>query len=223
MKKIVVAAIALASTTAFAGGFDGPFVQLGIGGSSTGTKVSGTTVNTTSVDGTNSQGSFNGLVAGGYSQSFGNFNLAANLFYVIGNQKAGSKTSNGLNTDGESVSENYNSKLKNTWGISIEPGWNFTESTLGYAKLAWVMSQANTSMNYHNNVGGFDTTPSTSKTINGFGYGLGVKQMITKNIYAGVDLMGVSYQSYSVTDADLGTFNNRPRQFLGFASIGYKF
>lgn len=223
MKKTLVAALALAASTAFAGGFDGPFVQLGIGGSATGTKVSGTGIGTASVDGTNTQGNVNGLVSGGYSKSFEGFNLAANLFYVIGNQNAGNKTSNGVNSDGESNTETYNSKLKNTWGISVEPGWNFTDSTLGYVKLAWVMSQANTNFNYTNNVGGFNANPSTSKTINGFGYGLGLKQMITKNVFAGVDLMGVSYQSYSLSDPDLGSFSNRPMQFMGFASIGYKF
>lgn len=222
-KIIVLLASTIFSASAMAGGFDGPFVQVGIGGSSTGTKVSNTAVGTASVDGTQTQTSFNGLLAVGYSKSFGEFNIAGNVFYVAGNQNAGNKTSNGVNSDGESNTETYNSKLKNTFGISIEPGWNFSNSTLGYLKLAWVMSQANTNFTYTNNVGGFTTSPSASKNINGFGYGLGLKQMITKNAYAGIDLMAVNYQSYSVTDSVLGSFNNKPTQYMGFVTVGYKF
>ena len=211
MKKIAIAAaLGAASTLAMAGGFDGPFVQLGIGGSSTSTKVTG--ADTGSVNGTKSSGSFNGIVAGGYSQSIGSagFNMAANIFYVIGNQNSGN---GGNSSDGVTTTQ----KQKNTFGISVEPGWNFTDSTLGYVKLAWVNSQTNTSFNSS------DSNGSAKSNVNGFGYGLGVKQLLTKNIFVGVDLMGVSYGSASnAFDSNSGV-SAKPSQFLGFASVGYKF
>lgn len=228
MKQLILAgAIAALSGTALAAGaFDGPFVQLGIGGSGTSTKISGTD---SSFDGSSSQGSFNGLVSAGWSQSIGTegFNLGANLFYVIGNQNAGQKNNTyGVEGSGwtASVTESGQSTLKNTFGISVEPGWNFTESTLGYVKLAWVNSRLDGNLNMSYTCPACTTTSgsaseSSTKTINGFGYGLGVKQLVTKNIFVGVDLMGVTYGSANYD----GGMSAKPSQFLGFASVGYKF
>ena len=238
-KLAIAAALGAASTMAIAGGFDVPFVQLGIGGSATYNKISDAqTEEGGSLNGTQSGGSFNGLVAAGYSQDFGafnsslkGFNLAANIFYVIGNQKAGSNSTNWAGTDDNGTamnkSLNGNYKLQNTWGISVEPGWNFTESTLGYVKLAWVNSQAKSNVDYtdSNSVGVVDTV-NGSKNINGFGYGLGVKHLVTKNIYVGVDLMGVTYGNSftnSVASDNSSFVKNKFSQFMGFASVGYKF
>lgn len=234
LKKIVVSvALAASTASAMAGGFDGPFVQLGMGGSATSTKVSGLEFTNSNIsgDGTTSQGNANGLFAAGYSQDLGafneslkGFNLAANLYYVIGNQNAGQTNMGGVDGWGDTRGLNANYKLKNTWGISVEPGYNFTDSTLGFVKLAWVNSQGNVNGSYSNSdpSSGGNGTISESKNINGFGYGLGVKQLLTKNIYAGIDLMGVTYGSYKPSDSD-GTTSFKPTQFMGFASIGYKF
>lgn len=231
-KLAIAAALGAASTLAVAGGFDGPFVQLGIGGASTSTKVSNLTFDNSDINGngTKSSGSFNGLVSGGYSQDFGafneslkGFNLAANLFYVIGNQNSGNSSMAGVDGWGDQRAGNFNYKLKNTWGISVEPGWNFTESTLGFVKLAWVNTQFNGNGSYSSSSADPSATGTLneSKTLNGFGYGLGVKQLVTKNIFLGVDLMGVTYNSF--TPSDSGGANFKPSQFMGFASVGYKF
>ena len=247
-KLAIAAALGAASTLAMAGGFDGPFVQLGIGGSATYNKIGDMQFDhagSPSLNGTQSGSSFNGIVSGGYSKDMGafneslkGFNLAANLFYVIGNQKAGSNSSSGIDywddgtTANATLSGNY--KLENTWGISIEPGWNFTESTLGYLKLAWVNSYAKSNATYNAVNTDGDTGYATingSKNINGFGYGIGVKHLITKNIYLGVDLMGVTYgNSFKNTvgntngsGAGDSVLSNKFSQFMGFASVGYKF
>ena len=238
MKKLTLAlSMAAIATSALAGGFDGPFVQLGVGGSDTKTNESGVSSYATpaSNNGNHSQGSVNGLVAVGYSQDFGifnpslkGFNLAANLFYVIGNQAAGNPNSSGNGIwMGAPISNNISTsnKLQNTFGISIEPGWNFTESTLGFVKLAWVTSQSK------NNVSYSDSLPdayqiNNNKQINGFGYGLGVKQLLTDHIFLGVDLMGVTYGKATYSGVADGTPYNasfKASQFMGFASIGYKF
>lgn len=235
MKKIILAsALAALAGSALAGGaFDGPFVQLGIGGSATSTKTSGITADNSAVslDGTSTQGSVNGLVTAGYSKDFGafneslkGFNLAANLFYVIGEQKAGNPSSGGLDGWGDTRGLSGNYKLQNTWGISVEPGWNFTESTLGFVKLAWVNTYSKTTINYSNSDGnpGGNGSQTFSKTLNGFGYGIGLKQLITKEIYAGVDLMGVTYNSNKYSEEGLNA-SFKPTQFMGFVSVGYKF
>lgn len=229
MKKIVIAGLlaAASSSTVLAGGFDGPFVQLGIGGSSTKTNLNNFQSTTTGAGVSSvSSGSFNGLVAAGYSQDMGvldssikGLNLAANMFYVIGNQNSGSGSGTATRaSDGFTQTLGGNAKLKNTFGISVEPGWNFTEQTLGYVKLAWLNTRLNAGYNYSDNEPSANSG-SLNKVVNGFGYGLGVKQLITKEIFLGVDLMGVTYGS-----ADLGDgVSGKPSQFMGFASIGYKF
>ena len=176
------------------------------------------------LDGTSSQGNVNGLVAAGYSQSLGDvgFNLAANVFYVIGNQNAGAP-SNTLATANGSNSANTRSTFSNSFGVAVEPGWNITEQTLGYAKFAWVHSD-----------GAYSTSSTTTtlvpprtipdsaainKSMNGFGYGLGIKQAIAKDIYLGVDIMGVAYNSSKTSRGA----TIRPEQFMGFMSLGYRF
>lgn len=246
-KKLIPAAImAIAATAANAGGFDGPFVQLGIGGSSTWSKISNSPELYTgaNINGTTSSGSFNGVVLGGYSQDLGiidpsikGLNLAANIFYVIGNQNTGNPSSTS-SLDGSSQTLGISgAKLKNTFGISVEPGWNFTENALGYLKFAWLNSRMSSTANYSDTWNDGSSTSfafngPSSTTINGFGYGLGAKYLITKNIFAGVDLMGVTYSGVSPTytapsaycDSDCSTSPSiKNTQFMGFASIGYKF
>lgn len=223
IEKLAVAALVVgASNWVAAGEFDGPFIQLGVGGSRSYTHLNGT--RNAVLDGTSSQGNVNGLVAAGYSQSLGDvgFNLAANVFYVIGNQNAGAPSNTVVGANG-SISANTRSTFSNSFGVAVEPGWNITEQTLGYAKFAWVHSD-----------GAYSTSSTTTtlvpprtipdsaainKSMNGFGYGLGIKQAIAKDIYLGVDIMGVAYNSSKTSRGA----TIRPEQFMGFMSLGYRF
>lgn len=223
--------------------FDGVNAQLGAGISGTWINASGTQDNTwdgdsLNLNGTSSAARFNGLASLGYSKSFDSFNLAANVFYVIGNQSANGKSSSDSYTISipdvytGSVSENISSsyKLKNTWGISVEPGYYFSNKFLGFLKLAYVNSSLQSSL-FCNSSDQYcaNNTASANKSINGFGYGVGGKYAITENIYGAIDLMGVNYGSVSQSynwfpDAEFkNNANFKPTQFLGFVSIGYKF
>jgi hypothetical protein len=249
MKRLVLAmGISVASLGAFAQqAFDGFNVQLGIGGSQNQVKASGTDDITLTpspnINNTTTGTSLNGIASIGYSQSFDNllkgFNLAGNIFYVIGNQSGGN-VSNTLNAvDGlstsvtETLSGNY--KLKNTWGISIEPGYYFSKDILGYLKFAYVSSTLNSSFSCNaddnqclspgGDVGG-SATFSTNKTVNGIGYGIGGKYQITKNIYGALDFMYVDYSKVNQTIDWAGISTNagfKPQQVMGFLSVGYKF
>ena len=239
MKKIIAVAVAglALSTGAFAGTFDGVNADLGLGGAYTNAKNSNLSLiptenfaNATPYGGTTSSGDFAGIASLGYSQEIGQgFNLAANLFYVIGHQRAGSGGNSGTNQDvnGDYISWNQgvSNKLNNTWGISVEPGYYFGKDTLGYVKLAWVNSNLNTSANMGavndtnpSSPYGGPTSGSTSNNINGFGYGLGVKQAITENIYLKGEVFGVSYGKVNVADGSV-----QPSQVAAFLSVGYKF
>lgn len=200
-KSLFAATIALSACFANAGSFDGPYVQLGIGGAHSSTKQNGTDHQL--FDGTASQSSFNGQVAAGWSESVGpsGFNMAANMFYVIGNQNAGKPNGHtsepwslGALSGDYNYSGNMSSTLKNTFGISVEPGWYLEDRTLGYLKLAWLNTRVHQSGSYSTtctqNVGtctvvGGDVSETGSKSTNGFGYGLGAKHLITANTYIG--------------------------------------
>lgn len=207
--------------------FDGINLQIGMGGASTTSTVQGFTGMNSAIDYNNRStgGSANGLVSVGYSkellQVIG-LNLGANVFYVIGNQNAGSGGNGSVFNDGfRDVYEGFTSSriLKNTYGISVEPGVNFRNDTLGYLKLAWVNSQQNMTATY--TIGSDQSSFNQTRNVNGFGYGIGLKQMVTEGLYISVDVMGVSYNSASY--GGNGTIKSQPSQVMGFGSVGYKF
>ena len=98
-KSLMAVGVALLSGSVMASGaFDGPYVQLGIGGVSTETQTTYLSV-LSNLPGFNANsnsngGSFVDQILGGYSQSFDVFNIAVNVFYKIGNQDSGSNSYN---------------------------------------------------------------------------------------------------------------------------------
>ena len=228
MKRILIAAaISAISGTAAAGAFDGPFVQVGIGGAATESSNSYTTNGVYNTvlgnipSGSTNSGSFLGQVLGGYSQSIDQFNLAANIFYMIGNQDAGSQTYNTqYMTVPVSVSNTV--KLENTWGISVEPGYYVTDNTLGYLKFSWFNSTLKSSPSI--SALGATDTGNYSSNINGAGFGIGAKQMFTSNLYGYLEYQYVTYGSTSFNIANGGgSISAKPSQNYGMVGIGYKF
>lgn len=234
-KGLVVSVVMwLVAVCAIASEFDGPNMQLGVGGSSTATNVTGFTGmnSNANYDYRNTQGGLNGIFSLGYSQEVPNaygLNLAASLFYVIGNQKAGDGGKATAWTEGVTqMSESSMSvrKLQNTFGVSFEPGFNFNQETLGYLKLAWVNSRLNMVNTYSLtdpsiSVSGAMAEFNQTRTVNGFGYGIGLKKILMNNVFLAVDAMGVAYNT--VGFGGNGSIQSQANQVLGFASIGYKF
>lgn len=206
-KLMFAIALSATSSAALGGGFDGPFAQVGIGFANAQSQLHFPEWLDVKVNDT----SFVGEVAGGYSQSFGTFNLAASAYYTIGDQKAGSFTDAGFNST-------VQLKLKNTWGINIEPGFYAGESTLVYASLGY----AETNGNYveYDSKGTFPW----EQTFHGFSFGAGVKYRLTPNIYAVAELRQTNYQSKNVTFG--GVYPEapfKPNSLNGIVGVGYKF
>lgn len=247
---VAAAAIVMSGTVMAQSAFDGFNFQLGIGGVQSQVSASNTQdtslIPNPNINNITTGTSFNGMASIGYSQSFDSlfkgFNLAGNVFYVIGNQSAGnvSNTSNGVYTLDPSLSATQNLsgsyKLKNTWGISVEPGYYVSKNLLGYLKFAYVSSTANASFSCYASDNACLTGPntyranssySTNKTINGVGYGFGGKYQITQNIYGALDFLYVDYskisQDISWTGYNVSNSSFKPQQYMGFLSIGYKF
>lgn len=217
-----IAALTLIAGTASranAGSFDGPFAQLGMGFASLGTTQSfnGPDINGNPTVQTykQSQVGILGNIAAGYSfQLSGSLNIAANVFYSFGSQNAGQLTDS-FNA------VKYQNKLKNIWGITVEPGYNFTDKSLGFFKLGWVM--ASTSLRY--------TDPGLSETnnggiTNGFLYGVGFKQLVTEHVYISFEAYQAVFSSKNATNADQLGLNStllQPNFTYGGINIGYKF
>jgi hypothetical protein len=224
MKKMVIAGLlAAAASGAMAdGAFDGVNAQLGMGFANLGTQYTDnyTDVNPSDSSNYTVKGGQNGMlgnVALGYSYGFNKqFNIAANVFYNFGSDNAGSIGG----TDG-SGSYNTQAKLKNIWGISVEPGYYFSDKSLGFVKLGWAM--ASTSANWSGNS---ENGTLNVGTANGFLYGLGFKHLLTENVYVGLDAYQVTFSSKSTSNSDeygtwTGTF--KPNMTYGGINVGYKF
>ena len=230
-KTLLITTIASATaSSAFAASFDGPYVQIGIGGASTETQTSYPSIlgnlpgfNTSS---NSSGGSFVGQVLAGYSKSFDAFNIAANVFYNIGNQNSGSNNYNLTGSYGY-LNANQSFKMKNTWGVSLEPGLYVTEDTLGYLKLSYYNSQLDYNASFSARIPSYSASGSynSSSSMNGIGYGIGAKHMFTDNIYGFAEYQYVQYDKWN-DGALFGSGYNasyKPNQNYGWVGIGYKF
>ena len=229
MNKILAVSIAslFLSTVANAASFDGPYVQIGVGMVNNATKASIADNNvTSSLSADLSKDGAIGQILGGYSHGFDNkFNLAANIFYNFGEDKSG-----GLSLLGNTAT--LDAKLKNVWGISFEPGYYFSENTLGYIKLGY--QRGDVQLNGALPLNG-DSASTQSKGVGAFLYGFGIKQLLTSNLYIGAEVSRADYSNESLS----GTYYNNPQgtfpipstvsikseatQTLGLVTLGYKF
>ena len=221
MKKILAVSVAslFISTFANAGSFDGPYVQLGAGVANNSTQVSENYPVPGFYTADLSKTTAAGQILAGYSYNFTDkFNLAANIYYNFGNDKSGS-----ISIAGETL----DTKLKNVWGISFEPGYYFTENTLGYAKLGYQRGDVSMS------AGPLGVANAESTGVSAFMYGFGIKQLLTSNIYIGAEVSRADYSNESLP----GTYVGHPggaipaqyqpkseaSQTLGLVTLGYKF
>ncbi len=208
MKKLIVSSLLVASTAAFAGGFDGPSVQAGISLS-----AAQTSLRNYSPDGKVSDTAAVGNLSLNYSKSFGSFNLAGGVFAMTGSQKSGSLQSYAEDTGGV-WSDKF--KLKNMWGVSVEPGMNLSESTLVYSKFSYVSAKGTNDYDY-----GAGDAGSASRNHNGVGIGAGVKFKLANNLYGMVEVEQVNFNSKSYYDDVPETY--KPRLVKGTIGIGYRF
>jgi opacity protein-like surface antigen len=215
---ISVLFLGITSSVSIAGSFDGPFMQVGIGFANAQNKVT-TNWPDLNIDSTATESGFIGQIAGGYSQSWSQFYLAASAYYVIGDQKAGSihmstpppPTAYGVNT--------YDFKNTNTWGITIDPGINLNDSTTVYLKLGYGQTSAKGTEHWQNETDIYD------KTYSGFSYGAGVKYRLTPNIYGMAEILQTNYDSstFNFPDPNGGSISFKPSSLIGTVGVGYKF
>lgn len=194
-----------------AGSFDGPFLELGSGFSSLGSK---TRLDGKSFSLSDSQSQMNGLgkVAGGFSYELGSsFNLAAQVFYNFGQNHAGYTTYDHAD-GGQTVLQN---KVKNIWGISVQPGYYLTTKTLAFLNLGW--AQASTSL-WENFPKGTSFQETKVGASNGFLYGLGFNHLLTDHIYVGMEAYQIAFNKQKD-----GVVNMTPNVTYAGVKVGFKF
>lgn len=192
------------------GAFDGPYLQIGLGCAINSNVYKDTDINEWDF----SKDRAAGELLAGYSKSFGAFNLAANIHYNLGSVNSGNYIVDGVQT--------WKTKLKNVWGMTLEPGYYLTNTSLAFLKLGW--ERADTS---YTDVGIYSNVPYSnagSRGTDGISYGFGLKQLMTGHIYVGVE---VTRSEFSKKTFDEGTlflpFTLKPTQTLGLLTIGYQF
>ncbi len=196
MKKSLLIPISLLfiSTMSYAGSFDGPYVGVGAGAQYSGNS---NFKGTTSKDISDTH--FVGQITAGYSYEIApRFNLAANAFFNLSDDKAGK-------------SSTISATTKNNIGISLEPGYYINDNTLAYLKVGY--ARIDSKLN--------DNTISTNDSLNGYLFGAGAKYLIDKNIYLGAE---VTQYNYGNNTAHLSTTTQyKTEQTVGLVTFGYQF
>ena len=210
-KIALITAFSVASSLATAGGFDGPFVQAGVGFANAQTDVSAPGWFSSKLSDNNSIGQ----IAAGYSQSMGQFNLAASAYYLVGDQKAGKFDYNTSSVGSIQL------KNKNAWGVSIEPGFNLSETTLAYAKMGYVETKAQDSDNWTS--GGLNRSASYNQSSHGYSYGGGIKYKFSPKLFAVVEIQQINYQNQTWAYSNGYRVSMKPSSLTGTIGIGYQF
>jgi len=233
MKKLIIASAlsaAFVSPAVFAQatGFTGFYGQVGLGMNSSGSNVNAASPRDPSdqndigfsLSGKLGEQNVAGSVALGYNLGLPNgFNIGANVFYNIAGDAAGSM---GFGVEGadDSVSLTANNKLKNIWGISVEPGYSFSDNSLGFLKLGWAMADNSWSIG----VAGEPSENISFGNNNGFLYGVGYKHLINKNVYVGVEVYQIAFSSKTTTpDGGATVFKSTPNYTYGGIVLGARF
>ena len=194
MKKILTAAafaVIATSASAQVSNFAGFSAGLNLNSVSTNTEL---TINGVgSFDGIGQQ-SWNGAVQGAYGfVASPSTVISVGATYGLGDSKAGS------------ISGIANLKIKNQLSVYVEPGFLVNNSTLVYGKLSYEKAKIGENS---------DTT-----SVNGTGFGIGVRTLIAKATYLQVEFKQIGYGRENI--ADFGSFESKAT--VGTVGIGMKF
>jgi len=188
-----LSALLMLSTSAWSSGF---YVGLGAGPETADFNNNATVVKPGSFNVRNNghlsgTGAF-GSLFGGYFWTIKSYFLAAEANVNISNV-----LSKGSNS--EAIHNTYSKadyRMKRTCGLSLLPGYLFSSTTLFFARLGYVNSNYNLSTTDA-------SLASVSKNLNGFRFGLGVSEKLSKMFSMRMEYSQAYYQSTSGTVVDV--------------------
>jgi opacity protein-like surface antigen len=116
-----------------------------------------------------------------------------------------------------SPGNSINAKQKSRYGVAIEPGYLVAPGTVLYGKLSynWMESEVYGS-------GGGAPVGSTTMSFHGFGAGVGMKTLLTKNTYVDIELQSIMYNSNNAGVVGPST-SFRPSSTVASVGIGMNF
>ncbi len=126
--------------------------------------------------------------------------------------------------DAEDVLQDYSSKItiKDHYSLYVQPSYAFNNNSSIFAKVAYNFAKGSlteTGTDYSPN-----TSFTTSRNIEGWGYGFGVRSLLTNNIYVQAEAQMDDYDKESATWAQENiTYGVDAKVVSGKISVGYKF
>jgi opacity protein-like surface antigen len=102
-------------------------------------------------------------------------------------------------------------KLKNAHSVYVEPGFAVSDKTLAYAKLSYEAGTLH---------GESSSAAAVSKDVHGAGFGIGLRTMVSKNLYLQAEARRVNYDSARF-EGDTSDF--KTSLTVGTVGLGYRF
>jgi hypothetical protein len=198
--------------------FAGPSISL------SGAFVAGD-VKTTADDGTESASADVGKssIIPGVDLSYGipldnNFLLNLGATYDLSKTNLGTAIAN-LEVSGALETFTEKVTIKDHFSLYIQPTYAFSSSSAVFGKLSYNFAKG--SLTETSTV---PTSFTLSRNIEGFGYGVGLKSLLTNNLYVQVEAGIDEYDKKTGTDTDNSTtYTFKPKVVTGKMNIGYKF
>jgi|APGre2960657505_1045072.scaffolds.fasta_scaffold32533_2 hypothetical protein len=225
MNKILkLSAIALLATStslmAQSKNFEGVNIALGV--SAIGAEVSGNSKSGQNQTNTNS-GSI-GKIAEianldlGYTFSLSN-NGAISIggTYTPGKAKIGNGSFVASTPGSTSSDQNVSAQFKDPYSIYVMPTYAISNNSAIFAKISYNHVDLDVTSS------GTTTITSKPSDLEGWGYGIGSKTMLDKNLYLQVEVNINDYDAINGTLSNGNSFNADPKTIAGTVSIGYKF
>jgi opacity protein-like surface antigen len=120
----------------------------------------------------------------------------------------------GKNDEGTSSTNTGKAEIKDYYTLYIQPGYAINNTAAIYAKALYASAKLDVS-----------GATSTSKTLEGWGGGIGLKTFLDKNLFIQTELNYTEFDSVKVTGTGnlAGTVTAKPKIAGGTINIGYQF
>jgi opacity protein-like surface antigen len=117
----------------------------------------------------------------------------------------------------DNVTTTVKTKLKDHYALYIQPTYLVNDGTGIFAKLSYNFVKSNGTVSVD------DASLSSSKNLEGWGYGIGAKTFLNNNTYLQIEGSYVEYDKHTATLDDETTIGIKPKVLSALISVGYKF
>lgn len=157
---------------------------------------------------------FLGSLRAGWRGDMPEFDFGASVFWNPADEDAG-----------RTIVGNASAKVKQWehWGIGAEAGWKVAAPTTVYARLEWHRAKFQLDSTLP---GAGAPSIRSSKRLNGWGYGFGVRHVFQQNHYVFAEWQQIEFEDGAFSTAGVTTAGRgkmEPRSTLGLIGVGMKF